>query len=543
MLYNYRYGGGSSIYQGTEKYVLRDFTQQFHKLELKGDNFFVRGYITATDAAKSYNLSALGGFANETYNQSLKSNGGGWVPEYVLAMQGYIPGVAAGDPAAARAFADRDRPQPGTQAFNDLMTAVRNNYFQKTPTGAAGGASFSDNSQLKHAEFNYKFFNQIKWAEVQVGGNFRQYDLFSNGTIFNEAPDDGVNFERIKIDEYGVYGQIAKTFAEALKLTGSIRYDKNQNFDGHITPRISAVYTFSTHHNIRASFQTGFRNPDTQAQYIYFPSSSGTLIGSTKDNAERYGIHQGGAYTQASYNSFVAQGGKLHPVSGVVTSGNESLLVISNFDYVKPEQLKAFEVGYKGLLGSRMLVDLNGYFTEYEDFIGGQVVASKVGTTHQGKPVPAGSLYSPYTNSSEKVKSWGLGLGLSYSLPRNFVLNGNYSYAEYEANEGPEFRANFNTPKNKFNVGISNRKILKNMGFNVNYRYQDGFVWESSYGVWNVPSFGLVDAQINYKLSALKTMLKIGGTNIGGGDYRTNLGAPFVGQQYYVSLTFDEFFN
>jgi iron complex outermembrane recepter protein len=36
-------------------------------------------------------------------------------------------------------------------------------------------------------------------------------------------------------------------------------------------------------------------------------------------------------------------------------------------------------------------------------------------------------------------------------------------------------------------------------------------------------------------------MFKLGATNIGGGDYRTNIGAPFVGQQYYVSITFDEF--
>lgn len=535
VLYNYRYGGGSSIYQGTEKYVLRDFNQQFNKLEFRGDNFFVRGYISATDAGKSYNLSALGGFANETYSDSRNQ----WVPEYVVAMQGYIPNVPAGDPAAARAFADRNRPQPGTQAFNDLMATVRGNYFQRTPPGA----SFKDNSKLKHAEFNYKFFNQIKWAEIQVGGNLRQYDLFSSGTIFNEAPDDGINFKRIKINEGGAYAQIAKTFAEALKLTGSIRYDKNQNFEGHVTPRISAVYTFSEHHNIRASFQTGFRNPDTQAQYIFFPSSSGTLLGSTKDNAERYGIHNGGAYTQASYNEFVAKGGTLDPNNGNILSGDKSLLIISNFDYVKPEQLKAFEMGYKGLMGTSFLIDLNGYFTEYKDFIGGEIVASKAGTMHQGKLIPAGSLFSPYINSSEKVKSWGIGVGLSYNLTRNFVLNANYNYADYEANESPAFRANFNTPKSKFNVGLSNRKLAKNLGFNVNFRYQQDFRWESSYGIWNVPAFGVVDAQINYKLTPLKTMLKIGGTNIGGGDYRTNLGAPFVGQQYYISLTFDEFFK
>ena len=96
--------------------------------------------------------------------------------------------------------------------------------------------------------------NQIDWMEIQIGGNLRQYDLFSNGTIFNEDPEDGVNFERIKINEFGAYTQIAKTFAESLKLTALIRYDKNENFDGQFTPRIAAVYTLvkiiiSGHHS------------------------------------------------------------------------------------------------------------------------------------------------------------------------------------------------------------------------------------------------------------------------------------------------------
>jgi outer membrane receptor protein involved in Fe transport len=543
VLYNYRYGGGSSIYQGAEKYALRDFNQQFHKVEFRGDNFFVRGYITQTDAGESYNLSALGGFANETYNPSIKPDGNGWVPDYVKAMQGYIPNVVAGNHAAARAYADRDRPSPGTQAYSDLMQAVRNNFFQKIPVNAAGGASFSDDSRLKHAEFNYKFFNQIKWAEIQVGGNVRQYDLFSNGTIFNEAPDEGTNFNRIKVNEFGAYTQVAKTIAEALKITGSIRYDKNENFDGHLTPRISAVYTFSNDQNIRASFQTGFRNPDTQALYIYFPSSSGTLLGSARDNAQRYGVHEGGAWTQTSYNDFRANGGTLDPETGAVITGDINRLEEAYIDYVEPEQLQSYEIGYKGLIATKLLIDLNGYYTSYKHFIGSQIVAVKQGTTHQGNLVPAGSLYSPYTNSAEDVTSWGIGLGLSYSLPHNFIFNGNYNFADYEATESVEFRAGFNTPENKFSIGLSNRKLTKNLGFNINYRYQDAFQWISSYGIWNVPAFGLVDAQINYKLSDLKTVIKIGGTNIGGGDYRTNFGSPFIGQLYYISLTFDEFFK
>jgi len=543
VLYNYRYGGGSSIYQGTEKYVLRDFNQQFHKIEFRGDNFFVRGYLSATDAGDSYNLSALGGFANEAFSPTPSK----WAPEYaqtyVLATQGYVQGVPAGNPeaahAAARQYADRVVPLPGTQAFTDTINAVRKRFFQRNPPGA----SFYDNSKLKHVEFNYNFMNQIDWMELQIGGNYRQYDLFSNGTIFNEDPEEGLNFRNITINEFGAYAQAAKTIGEVLKLTASLRFDKNENFDGQLSPRIAAVYTAGQNHNIRASFQTGFRNPDTQAQFIYFPATGGTLLGSAEANAERYGVHNGGAYTQTSYNEFRATGGTLDPVSGAPVGGDASKLKISNFDYVQPEQLKSFEVGYKGVFGGNLLIDLNAYFTTYTNFIGGDIVASKVGTTHQGKPIAAGTLFSPYTNSKEDVKSKGVGLGLTYSLPRNFKVMGSWNYADFTAEEGPEFRANFNTPKNKFTIGIANRKIVKNMGFNVNYRWQHDFLWESTYGTWLVPAYAVVDAQINYKIAPIKTMLKIGGTNIGGGDYRTNLGSPFIGQQYYISLTFDEFLN
>lgn len=559
-LVNYRFGGGSSIYQGTEKYALRDFTQEFIKLEVKGDNFFVRGYQTATDAGKSYNLSALGGFMNETVSPSQTT----WVPDYLLAMQGYIPGVPGGTPDAARAFADRYRPQPGTPEFTNLVNLVKANYFQKTPTGtwnsptvpgavpasvtrtAGGGASFFDNSKLYHIEGNYQFRDMIKWADIQIGGNWRQYNLFSNGTIFNEAPNDGVNFERIKINEFGMYGVLAKSF-DKLRATASLRYDKNENFEGQVTPRLMLVYELNQENNLRASFQTGFRNPDTQAQFIYFPSSGGTLLGSAKTNAERYGIHEGGAYTQASYNAFVAAGGSLDPVTGtpINPASNPTAsngLTTADVAYVQPEKQWSTEIGYKGIwMDKKLLIDLNGFYTSYDGFIGGQLVVSKNATTHQGTAVRAGTLYSPYVNSTREVTSFGAGLGFTYRLPRSFELTGNYNYANYTAQEDVDFRAGFNTPKNRGSIGISNRKIFENFGASVNFRYQTGFLWESSYGTWQVPEFGVLDAQVSYTVPSIKSIFKLGATNLGGGDYRTNLGAPYVGQQYYISVTFDEF--
>lgn len=553
--YTYRYGGGSSIYQGAEKYALRDFNQQFHKIEFKGDNFFLRGYQSATDAGKSYNLTALGTFMNETYSPSRTE----WVPAFISAYQGSIPGVSAADVNAARAFADRNRPTPGTPEFTNLVDLVKANFFQKTPTGtfpgvqdgiariAGGGGSFFDNSKLNHIEGNYKFFNQIKWAEIQIGGNFRQYDLFSNGTIFNEAPADGVNFSRVVINEFGGYAQIAKTFAEKLKITGSLRYDKNENFDGQLSPRLSAVYELDKNNNLRASFQTGFRNPDTQAQFIFFPTAGPTLLGSAEKNAGRYGVHNGGSWTQSSFTAFINAGGTL-AADGTPTGSATAiaLLETANVAYVQPEQLQSFELGYKGLAFSKLLIDLNGYYTSYTNFLGSQIVAAKLPTTHQGVVSAPGRLFSLYNNSPQEIKSYGVGLGLTYSLPKNFIVNGNYNWADLDAEETAEFNAGFNTPNNRFSVGIGNRKVAKNLGFNINYRWQEDFVWISSFGnnlPAVIPSFGVLDAQVNYKVSAIKSMIKIGATNLGGGDYRTNLGSPFVGQQYYISITFDEFLN
>jgi outer membrane receptor protein involved in Fe transport len=544
ILYNYRYDGGSSVYQGAEKYALRNFTQQFHKLELKSNHFFVRGYMTETGAGDSWNMSALGAYANEYYSPTVTK----WAPEYAqiyaLAMQGYIPGVPAGNEeaahAAGRSYADRDRPAEGTPEYDQLINSVRENKFQGSPPGA----SFYDNSRLYHAEFNYNFHN-LSFAEIMIGGNYRRYSLYSEGTIFNEAPEGGDDFQRINIDEFGFYGQIAKSFTESFRMVGSIRYDKNENFEGQWTPRISAIYGFNKTHYLRASFQTGFRNPDTQTQFIYFPSSGGILLGSTESNAARYGVHEGGAWSQNSYDAFRASGGTLDPDTGEPVGGNEGLLETAYIDYVRPEKQIAFEVGYKGFISNVFMLDFNAYYSKYKDFIGAEIIASKLPTSQRGNELVPGTLFTPYVNSPTEVYSYGIGLGFNYNFYKSYYLDGSYSYATFGLVNDIEtdFIAGFNTPEHKFNIGLGGRSIFNNFGFQVNFRWQDTFKWESTFGIWQVPEYGVFDAQINYKISPIKTIVKLGGTNLFGGDYRTNLGGPFVGQQFYLALTFDQFLN
>jgi outer membrane receptor protein involved in Fe transport len=527
-LYNYRYGGGSSIYQGSAKFILRDFSQQFHKLEVRGDNFFIRGYHTQTDDGDSYNMDALGAFVNERISPSATE----WVPNYlgtyVAAIQGLIPGVPAGDEEiahqTARTVSDASRNALTPSQLQALIDAT----IDANLNIDENGAGFIEGSRLMHFEGNYNFKNQIDWAEIIVGGNFRRYSIWSGGTIFDEEPKDGGGFERVNFSEWGAYLQLAKRLGD-LKLTGSLRYDKNENFEGQLNPRLSAVYNINENHHIRASFQTGFRNPDSQSQFIWFPTSAGILVGSTEANAKDYGIHNGSGGA-----------GALDPVS----------LQPVSIDYVEPEELTSFEIGYKGVFSKSVLVDVNYYHNNYKNFIANRPVLSAGPVERRGEILTnaiggVNILMNPYVNVRNDVNSDGIGVGLTWNIGKGYSVGGSYNWAQFSVDGTlpAGFVAGFNTPEHKLNVNISNRDIGNNIGFYAGFRWQDDFLWESTFGTGIIPEFGVMDLQLNYKVEAIKSVVKVGGTNLFSGDYRTNIGAGFVGSQYYVAITFDEFLN
>ena len=148
------------------------------------------------------------------------------------------------------------------------------------------GAKFQDNSKIYHSDWNYNFQDQVDWADLQVGGSFRQYSLNSSGTIYTDY--DGP----IEYSETGVYTQLVKGFLneERLTLTAAARYDKNEFFDGQVTPRVSLSYQAGEYknHNFRVGFQTGFRNPSTQDLFIGLDVGRARLIGSSPASLDNY---------------------------------------------------------------------------------------------------------------------------------------------------------------------------------------------------------------------------------------------------------------
>jgi outer membrane receptor protein involved in Fe transport len=540
-----KFGTGNTIYQGTNRYNIARFSQQQHKIEVRNDNFFVRGYVVSDKAGDSYDMV----FTGININRAWKDDNtwfGEYVGQYIGASLSGATDTAAHN--SARAVADTGRFLPGSSGFTSAFNRSVNDPDLTT------GSKFQDESKYYHSDANYNFSHLWDAIDIQVGGSYRQYQLNSSGTIYTDF-DGPINYS-----EYGIYTQLQKEFDlnedMKLKLTGSARYDKSEFFDGFLSPRISAGLTVNRNHNIRASVQTGFRNPVTQDLFIGLDAGRAILVGGSPDNLDRYvrdydvsaaaqaGLGQPASISQtggAAYNnSYLASS-----VTAFAASGDPSLLKVGNSSLVQPEKITSAEVGYRGKI-DKVIVDMSVYYNKYKDFISNEtVLAPLYGTAGDGALSVAAiangdyTVYQTYTNSKADVNSYGGSIGLSTKVFGDFDLGGSYTYTKQDFDQAafPDFRTSFNTPEHKTKASFGNTKLFKNFGFNVAWRWSDTYFWQATFGDGDIPSYHTVDAQISLNVPSFKSTFKAGATNILGDEYFTAIGTGNIGSLYYVSWT------
>jgi outer membrane receptor protein involved in Fe transport len=518
------WGIGSTVYTGIDRYSLKNFKMGQYKAELKAKNWFLRAYTTQENSGDSYAATITAVQMNRIWKSDAT-----WFGQYLNAYTASMLGTggnAAVSNAAGRAAADAGRLTPGSTGFNDAFNQVTTTSITK------GGGLFADKSGLYHFEGQYNLSDKIKVADVLVGANYRIYHLNSQGTIFADSTGP------INIKEYGGYLQVAKKFInDIVKLTGTVRYDKNENFDGRFTPRLSATIKVAKDNNIRLSYQTAYRFPSTQDQWINLNSPSATLIGALPNFNTAYNFSGNPVYTSESilaYRTKFAATGAIDP----------TVLVKANFTSVKPESVTSYEIGYRGIIAKKLLIDVYYYYSEYKDFLGKVAVGRGGDKNTVGTPL---DLLSPSTttnfsfvyNTTNPVKATGWGASAEYQLPSSFVLTANVS-GDQLSDVQPGVVTFFNTPKIRYNVGLSNTKLFKtNWGFNVVYRWQDKVDWEGTFGSGQIPSYGVVDGQISYRFVKEKGLLKFGAMNLWNKYYRSAFGNPRVGGLYYVSYGFN----
>ena len=516
------WGTGNTVYTGSDRYSLRNLKMGQYKLEVVAKDWLIRAYTTQENAGESYNATVTTRLLNEAW----KPSGGatGWYSTY---SQTYLGGRLNGltdnsAHALARTTADANRPDASSAQFKKIFDSLR-----AIPISRGGGL-FVDRTNLYQIEGQYNLSELTgNFADVLVGASFKRYVLNSEGTLF--ADKNGP----IGINETGGYIQATKKlFNDFMKLTVSGRYDNNQNFTGRFTPRITGLFKVAENNNIRISYQTAYRFPSTQQQWIDLDVGGNTrLIGG---------------------NNFFKTDKGLNSKPTFFLETNVANIKPYVSEEFKPESVRSFEMGYKGLLiDNKLLVDVYGYYGQYKNFITRRLViqptsgnvSDVINAVNNGtSPATVGNILSIPVNTTSKVKTFGYGISLDYRLPKGFQIGANLSSDELK-DVPVGFKTYFSSPKYRTNINFGNSAFLykKRFGFNVTYRWQDAFYYESDFANGNINAIHTVDAQISYRIPAAKSIFKFGANNLLNEYYTNGVGNAIMGGLYYISFGYNIF--
>ncbi|NCD69946.1 TonB-dependent receptor [Mucilaginibacter agri] len=581
--YTYRYGNLDGVFQRGNKISLNGASVQNHKVELKGKDFLVRAYESIENTGNSYNVKPLADnldlnhASNATWGTTYKNA----LTAYGNTHGGLTSANLADANAVARAAADAGRVEPGTPAFDALKQTIIgiNNWDIKSSllpnAPVTGGAALWQRSHFYNAEAQWDLTSKVKVVDLLVGGDVRIYQIIPDGNNFvdfsrpindrNTPLADGTFGNDVYYKKYGGFVQITKTFFDdKLKLFGSIRGDYNPYFDPKFTPRLAAVYSANENHNFRFTFQNGYRFPSLFEALSYVNNGRVKRVGSLPFINDGLG-YLGNSYTQASvaaFNAAVKAAPGAASGTDATALANRNLLEVADLPKARPEKITSFEVGYKGIFAdSKVFLDIDAYANRYDGFLGQIQVYVPNGTTvgtdaavlamldinrdpttatatnaaSQGQ-----SRYRVYTNAKNIYNNYGSSAALSYNFYRRYTISGNVSFNKLKAQTSSDiFLTGFNTPEWSSNISFGNREVFKNVGFNVVYKWQEAFLWESPLVTGNVPAIGTLDAQVTLRVPRYYASFKFGATDLLNKRYIQYAGGPTIGGMYYASITLD----
>ncbi|GAB4094035.1 TonB-dependent receptor [Flaviaesturariibacter terrae] len=583
--YTYRAGRMDGVFQRGNKIQLDNVWVQNHRLELKGKAFLLRAYASIENTGNSYNVKPLadnldlysGGATDTKTPASWGTKFRNALNSYAAANGGLTSANLAAASAWARAQADADRVLPGTPEFDQLKNTIIsiNNWDIRSAAipnaPETGGAALVQRSRMYHFDAQWDLSDRIRFVDLLAGADARVYEVIPDGNNFvdfsrpiderNVPLKDGSYGKNVYYKKVGAFAQATKKlFEDRLRLFGSLRADYNPAFDPELTPRLAAVYTLRKNHNFRATWQEGYRFPALFEALSFVNNGRVRRVGSLPYINDGLG-YLDNSYTQASvidFNAAVSAQGN----TDAAALANRDKLVVANLPKARPERIRSFEIGYKGLLfDQKLLVDVDAYFNRYDGFLGQLQVYVPKGETlgsdaavlamldrnrdaTSATPATAASKgqdrYRVYTNARNAYNNYGSALGVTYNFYRKYTFGGNLSYNRMKANSsGDIFVTGFNTPEWAANLSFGNRAIAKNVGFNVVWRWQDAFLWESPLVTGQVDAYSTVDAQVSFAAPKLHATFKLGGSNIFNRRYLQYAGGPSIGALYYTAITID----
>jgi len=384
---------------------------------------------------------------------------------------------------------------------------------------------FVDRGELWDSEIQYRNTLDVGdgTLDIVTGGQARRYLPDSDGTFLADA--DG---QDIDATEVGGYLQLDYRPTDRIRINTAARVDDHSDYGTQFSPKAAVVYTVAPSHNVRAGYNRAFKSPTIL--------ESNLLISDVfRGNIDGYTIRD--------------------------QQTNDVVRTVSPLD---PEEVNSIEVGYKGVFGKRVYVDVSGYNSWYQNFISPLTnVADPLGLFNEdgptgtvafddegnlvGEGTPLAGTLSTYFNFGEATVR-GLDVGVNVYANAHFSVSGSVSFIDLASSERGDAEEDLllNVPNTKVKGAATVRDLGVDGWFlSASGRWHSAFEFRS--GRWDsdvyytdgeVPSRFTATLTAGYTVPETGVSIKASVNNLFNTERVDVLGAPVTERLIWLSASY-----
>ncbi len=426
-----------------------------------------------------------------------------------------------------------------TQHWNVLSFYNKRDASEQTALASGNNLVLDTNNWQVEVQTNWDLADGK--ARIVAGATYGEEEI---DTLDPRTGRQTLVFEPVDSDSSAAFAQLDWSISDKFKLVVAGRFDESSLHESQFSPKASLVYSINSDNTLRFTYNEAFQVANyseffLQAQVGAFPGA--VLQGLV---CSRFGVDCG----------FPA-------AIPVLALGNEDLEV---------EEVKAFEIGYSGILNGKTFLTVDYYNTENTNFITDLIpqVGTAVGTTNPnfgplaGVPAALGAVLngvvggaipgailtnnfdgSPiiaavsYTNFGD-VDTQGIDIGLNHYFNNQWSLSAGYSWFDFDIKEDlPGFEQLLvpNTPENKLTFGLS--YVTSSWDAGISGRWVDDFRWSVGPFQGDVESYTTMDLNANVTINE-HISLGLNVANLTDDEHFEAFGGDLLGRRALGNVTF-----
>lgn len=410
--------------------------------------------------------------------------------------------------------------------------------------GLQSGFRIAETSAIYHAEVQYNQPFAGERGRVVAGASARATGVTSDTTFVASGDQDRLD------GSWAAYGQVEYELRPRLRVVVASRLDDGVLFDPQLSPRAALVYAPSPESSLRLGVSQAFKTPNILEYFLAVPAGPDQDLTRAEEIARSSPL--GPALEDVPEGELFTDSDQVP----VFAFGNRNLEV---------EGVTGLELGYKGLVGERLYLTADLFYSRVENLITDLLPGANprygpwtapAAVPDSARPVledavndflgPEGltrlsdgrTAFVVSIGNAGKARTWGGELAAGLTMSPALRLDANYSYFGFDVDDSsvlPGDRILPNTPEHSGTLSLSYRPRSGVEG-RVQLHAATGFQWASGIYAGYVPARWTLDLAAGWRVTDRLT-LRFLGTNVLDQKHYEVFGGSVLGRRLLAGLS------